>query len=125
MRVYMSDDVIEEHLSARRLAQFGSALLLRYHEAGGVPCHPELSLMQITPISPHHPRMPALVVPPGSRISVETLDAARRPVRAVADGVDTCRVARLEVTLEQSGLSIAFFDKEDFTQRLVAKLLRN
>lgn len=95
------------------------------YSAGGVPCHPELSLMQVTPISPHHPRLPALVVPPGSHISVETVDPERRPVRAVADGVDTCRIAQLHVTLETSSLSLGFLNGADFTQRLVEKLLRH
>jgi len=95
------------------------------YSGGGVPCHPELQLIQVTPISPHHPRLPSVVVPPGSRISVVADDPERRPVRAVADGVEFDRVRQIELTLEPSKLQLAFLEGTDFTRRLVEKLLRH
>lgn len=91
--------------------------------AGGPACHARVRAMLVTPICPHRPRLMPIIVPPGSRIEVWPLDTHRRPVRAVADGVDFRSISHLLVNDAKSDVEIAFFEGYDFTEAMFRKVL--
>lgn len=92
--------------------------------AGGVPCHPLTRAVQVTPIAPHAPRLSPVVLPLSAAITLEAQALDRRPVRAVADGIDIGPVSRLEVRASEDDVQLAFFEGHAFTKTLVEKVLR-
>ncbi len=94
------------------------------YSAGGVPCHPLVRALQVTPIAPHVPRLTPLVLPLTSVVELVALDTERRPVRAVADGVDLGHVSGMRVADANSDVTLAFFQGHDFTRAMVRKILR-
>ncbi len=92
--------------------------------AGGVPCHPLVRAMHVTPISPHVPRLSPFTVPADARIAVEALAVAKRPVRAVADGEEHGPVARVEVARAPREVRLAFLEGHAFTRTFIRKILR-
>jgi NAD kinase len=90
-----------------------------------VPCHPEVRAVQITPIAPHAPRLSPVLLPHGVRVEIEALSTDRRPVRAVADGIDLGPVARLRVAPAEDDVKLAFFDGHTFTRTMLRKVLRS
>lgn len=95
------------------------------YSAGGNPIHPELELLQITPICPHRPRLTPFVLPPTARATVEVMHHGWRPVRAVADGREVADVVRVEVGLAQGiGVRLAYLRHHDFTQEMLSKIVR-
>lgn len=92
--------------------------------AGGVPCHPLVRALHVTPICPHTPRLSPFSLPESTTIELEVLDHARRPARVVADGVDHGPVERLRVCRAEPDVRLAFLDGHDFTATLVRKILR-
>ena len=91
--------------------------------AGGMACHPTLSLLAVTPICPHHPRLSPFALPGGSRARVEVRDSDRRPVRGVTDGRELNDVIAVELQLSESKVQLAYFDDHDFTGHMVRKIL--
>lgn len=91
--------------------------------SGASVCHPTLPVMGVTPICPHSPQLRSMYVPIQSEVVVEVLSPSRRPVRAVADGVDHDNVVRVCVRGGQPFVKFAFFPDHDFTRTLVRKLL--
>ncbi|MEQ1571013.1 MAG: NAD(+)/NADH kinase [Myxococcota bacterium] len=92
------------------------------YSAGGQPFHPLLSMLQVTPICPHQPRLPSLALPPSSVAEVEVLQYGWRPVRAVADGRAVDGVRRVKVSLTPEGVRLVYFDHHDFTVRMLRKI---
>jgi NAD+ kinase len=92
--------------------------------AGGVPCHPALRATLITPICPHAPRLSPVLLPPEATVRVVARHPERRPVRAVADGVDLGPVTAM-TTGPGDTVSIAFLEGHAFTRTLVGKVLRS
>jgi NAD+ kinase len=94
------------------------------YSAGGQPFHPLLSMMQVTPICPHLPRLPSLALPPTAVAEVEVQQFGWRPVRAVVDGraIDGVKVVRVGLTTD--GVRLAYLDHHDFTARLLRKIVR-
>jgi NAD+ kinase len=92
--------------------------------AGGPACHPAVRAMLVTPICPHTPRLHPFALPNGSRVSVSVLSPERRPVRAVVDGREIEDAASVEVSYGTAELSLAFLPGDDFTSRMVRKILR-
>jgi NAD+ kinase len=92
--------------------------------AGGVPCHPALRATLITPICPHAPRLSPVLLPPEATVRVTARHPERRPVRAVADGVDLGPVSAMTAG-PGDAVSIAFLDGHAFTRTLVGKVLRS
>lgn len=95
------------------------------YSAGGVPCHPLLRAVHVTPICPHAPRLSPLSLPEDTRVEVEVLDPLYRPVRVVADGVDLGSVTRIRVLRAERDVRLAFLEGHDFTATLVRKILRS
>jgi len=92
--------------------------------AGGVPCHPLAQVVQLTPICPHLPRLSPIVLPIDAEITVEVLAQERRPVRAVADGVEQGTVRRVEVGPARSDVRLVFLEGHNFTRTMVRKVVR-
>lgn len=92
--------------------------------AGGTAAHPSIGCLFVTPICPHKPRLPPLVLPRSSIAEVEVRDAHRRPVRAVADGRAVDSVQRVSVRYGDAQVRLAYLGEHDFTRRMVEKLMR-
>ena len=94
------------------------------YSAGGVPCHPLVRTVLVTPIAPHVPRLTPMALPTDAVVEVSALDIHRRPVRAVADGVDLGAVVRMRVEDAGDEIRLAFLDAHDFTRSMFRKVLR-
>ena len=92
--------------------------------AGGMACHPELPILTVTPICPHHPRLHPFALPPsvGARVTVQR--GEHRPVRAVVDGRDIPDVAHVDIGYTGASVNIAYLAGHNFTSRMVRKILR-
>jgi NAD+ kinase len=91
--------------------------------AGGPAVHFGLHALQLTPIAPHKPRLPTIVLPEGKRIEISVHHPEKRPVRAVADGRDLELVDHVEIALAPERVRLAFFEGHDPTRALIGKLL--
>lgn len=94
------------------------------YSVGGVPCHPTAGVLQVSPISPHAPRLSPVVLPLDARIEVEALSVDRRPVRVVADGQDLGPVEHVTVAVGDSHVRLAFLGGHNFTETLISKVLQ-
>lgn len=94
------------------------------YSAGGVPCHPLVRTVLVTPIAPHVPRLTPMALPTDALVELDALDIHRRPVRAVADGVDLGPVVRMRVEDAQEEIRLAFVESHDFTRAMFRKVLR-
>jgi len=73
----------------------------------------ESALVALTPISPFRPRRwRGAILPDRTRIKFRVLDAAKRPVSAVADQREVRDVASVEVTVDRSNPLTLMFDPE-------------
>jgi NAD+ kinase len=91
--------------------------------AGGVPCHPMVRGIHVTPICPHAPRMSPLLLPQDSIVEIEVLRHERRPVRAASDGIDQGEVVKMTITSAPAEIRLAFLDGHDFTDTMLRKVL--
>lgn len=91
--------------------------------AGGPACHPTLSLMSVTPICPHRPRLPSFALPPGTRAVVDVLKPDRRPVRCAADGRTITGVAKVEVFYGTEVVRLAYLEGHDLTVQMIRKVV--
>lgn len=91
--------------------------------AGGVPCHPMVRGIHVTPICPHAPRMTPLLLPQTSIVEVEVLRHSYRPVRAAADGIDQGEILQMTITSAPAEIHLAFLDGHHFTETLLRKVL--
>ena len=94
------------------------------YSVGGVPCHPTAGVLQVSPISPHAPRLSPVVLPLRARIEVEALAVGRRPVRVVADGQGLGPVEHVTVAAGGSRVRLAFLGGHNFTETLISKVLQ-
>ncbi|MEN0062042.1 MAG: NAD(+)/NADH kinase [Myxococcota bacterium] len=92
--------------------------------AGGLPAHPALRALQITPICPHQPRLTPFALPPTARASVDVVHHAWRPVRAVTDGRAIDNVVAMQVRLSDRGVHLCYLDDHDFMRQMLTKVLR-
>ena len=93
--------------------------------AGGVPCHPLVPGIHVTPICPHAPRLSPFVLPLTEQVTVESLRHEHRPVRAVADGIDHGPVVRMTVGTAPEPAKIAFLEGRHFTETMIRKVLKS
>ncbi len=93
------------------------------YSAGGVPCHPLVPSLHITPIAPHAPRLSPMVLPLDSVVEIVAHVPERRPVRAVCDGVEQGEVVRMRVARGPHDVRLAFVEGHAFTSTLVRKVL--
>ena len=118
------DEVVERLICDGMLVATSLGSTAYSYSAGGVPCHPKVRSVAVTPISPHRPRLTPLVLPLHAVVELKALDLHRRPVRAVADGVDLGPVERIRVEDAQDEVRLAFLESHDFTRALFRKVLR-
>ncbi len=93
--------------------------------AGGVPCHPLVPGIHVTPICPHAPRLSPFVLPLDEVVDVEILRHEHRPVRAVSDGIDHGPVVRMTVGTAPEPAKIAFLEGRHFTETMIRKVLKS
>ncbi len=92
--------------------------------ASGVPCHPLVRALHVTPICPHTPRLSPFSLPESTQIVIDVLDHDLRPARVVADGVETGTITQIRVARAEPDIRLAFLEGHDFTATLVRKILR-
>jgi len=92
--------------------------------AGGMACHPELPVLTVTPICPHHPRLPPLALPATATATVDVLHATHRPVRAVVDGRAHDPAVHVTVAHQGDAVRLAYLPGHDFTNQMIRKILR-
>jgi len=96
-----------------------------YHfSASGHACHPGVRAIHLTPICTHSPRLAPITLPAEAKIAIECIAFDKRPVRAVADGVEHPSVQRIEIERADVDVRLAFLDGHNFTATLVEKILR-
>ena len=91
--------------------------------AGGMACHPELPILTVTPICPHHPRLHPFALPASASARVEVQSGEHRPVRAVVDGRATEPVQAVEIEYRDRQVRLAYLAGHDFTARMIRKIL--
>jgi NAD+ kinase len=68
-------------------------------------------LMALTPISAFRPRRwPGALLPDRASVSIEVLEAEKRPVAAVADHIEIRRVARVDVSMDHKTSLVLLHD---------------
>ncbi len=92
--------------------------------AGGLPAHPALRALQITPICPHQPRLTPFALPSTARAAVEVVHHEWRPVRAVTDGREVDNVVAMRVGLSDRNVHLCYLDDHDFMRQMLSKVLR-
>jgi len=92
--------------------------------AGGLPAHPALRALQITPICPHQPRLTPFALPPTARAAVDVVHHEWRPVRAVTDGRAIDDVVSMRVRLSERNVHLCYLDDHDFMRQMLTKVLR-
>ncbi len=94
------------------------------YSAGGLPLHPTIEALQVTPICPHVPRLSSFVLPRSAQARVDVHQAQWRPVRVVADGRGLDDVIRVDVGLSDQAVHLCYFDSHDFTRQMLHKIIR-
>ena len=92
--------------------------------AGSIPVHPELSVLQVTPICPHVPRLTPFTLPANATAHVEVHDRRWRPVRAVTDGRGHDNVCTVGVRQSEHKVRLCYLTPHDFTQQLLTKIVQ-
>jgi NAD+ kinase len=93
--------------------------------AGGSVCAPDLAVMSISPICPHHPRIPSFVLGSRHTINLSAQDTEKRPVKAMVDGRAYENVVNVEVGIDRrNSLRLIYFGGHGFERQLTKKLLR-
>ncbi len=91
--------------------------------AGGAACHFGLRCIQLTPIAPHKPRLPSIVLPDDAVIEVGVRYPDLRPVRAVSDGRDHNDISSVRISKTRGRVRLAFLEGHHPTTALVRKLV--
>lgn len=121
--------LVDGHLVAERMVCDGLVVATALGStaysmaAGGPACHPEVRMLELTPLAPHRPRFPSLVLPAHAVIQVEALDTHKRPVRAVSDGRDHPALSSVTIQDAGSDIRLASFEGRHQTAVLIRKLL--
>ena len=92
--------------------------------AGGSPSHPLLSSTHITPICAHTPSLRPFIIPSNGVIEIEVLNPDRRRCQIVGDGFSYGEVHFMTVTTSEHTVSVGFARDNNFTERMVRKILR-
>lgn len=115
--------VVEEMVCDGLLTSTALGSTAYNYSAGGVPCHPMVRGIHVTPICPHAPRMSPLLLPSDSTVEIEARRHERRPVRASVDGIDQGEVVKIVVTSAPAEIQLGFLDRHNFTETMLRKVL--
>jgi len=81
----------------------------------------QAKVLALTPISPFRPRRwSGAILPDDTEVSFTILEAAHRPVSAVADQIEVREVARVEVSLDRERSLTLLFDPEHALDERIA-----
>jgi len=93
--------------------------------AGGPAVFSELPVIVLTPNNIHAPvQLKPIVLPLNSIIVIEILNLYPEEIRAWYDGFDLPFSKAIEITGGSSRLKLSFWEDEDFTRRLVTKIMK-
>lgn len=98
-----------------------------YNFSVGGPILPINSpLLALTPISPFRPRRwRGALLPSSARVSIEVLEAEKRPMSAVADHTEIRNVVRVDISEElEIGLRLLFDPGHELDERILAEQFR-
>lgn len=125
LRLRVDDELVVERLVCDGLIVSTALGSTAYSfSAGGVPCHPRVPALQVTPIAPHGPRLSPTVLPLDVAIDIEALQPERRPVRGIADGIEVGPIVRMTVERTQPDVVLGFLEGHRFTRALIRKVLQ-
>lgn len=93
--------------------------------AGGVPCHPLMRSIHITPICPHTPQLRSFILPTTAVVKIESLTPERRPTKAVSDGKTLGPSQIIEISTAPEEVQLCFLKNHQFTELLIKKILRS
>jgi NAD+ kinase len=125
LRVCIDGEVVVERLVCDGLLTATSLGSTAYsYSAGGVPTHPMVRAVQITPVCPHAPRLSPFILPENALIEVDAIETHRRPVRAVADGLDIGPMVHMRIQVEDE-IKLAFLEGHHYTRTLISKVLKS
>ena len=126
LRLRVDDELVVEQLVCDGLIVSTALGSTAYSfSAGGVPCHPRVPALQVTPIAPHGPRLSPTVLPLDVAIEIEALQPERRPVRAVADGIEVGPIVHMTVQRTSPDVVLGFLEGHRFTRALIRKVLQS
>lgn len=93
--------------------------------AGGPAVYSRLPVVVITPNNVHAPiQLRPIVFPLDSKIVVEILNLYPEEIKAWYDGFDLPFSKTIEITSGESDLKLSFWEDEDFTRRLITKIMK-
>jgi NAD+ kinase len=98
-----------------------------YNFSVGGPILPiNAPLLALTPISPFRPRRwRGALLPSTARVSIEVLEADKRPMSAVADHTEIRNVLKVEISEERGiGLQLLFNPGHELDERILAEQFR-
>lgn len=98
-----------------------------YNYSVGGPILPiNASLLALTPISPFRPRRwRGALLPASAKVTVEVLEAGKRPMSAVADHTEIRNVLKVEIAEERNiGLELLFDPGHELDERILAEQFR-
>lgn len=127
LRILVDDTVRMEELICDGVLVATPAGSTAYNLSAHGPILPiNAALMALTPISPFRPRRwRGALLPNKVRITIEVLEAEKRPVSAVADHYETRGVTRVEIEKARNvDLSMMFDPDHSLDERVLAEQFR-
>jgi NAD+ kinase len=93
--------------------------------AGGPALYPELPNIVLTPVCVHAPiQLRPTVFPLGTKVNISILNLCQSDIKGFYDGSTLPSADEIEITCGEYWQEIAFWEDEDFTSRLVNKMMK-
>lgn len=125
LRVRVEGTVVVEQLACDGLVVATALGSTAYSfSAGGVPSHPKVDAVHVTPICAHTPRLAPFLLPWGSAVELEVMRPESRPVRAFADGQELGPVVRAAIRPAAARIRLAYLAGHDLTATMIDKILK-
>lgn len=125
LRITVDEQVVVERMAGDGLLVATALGSTGYSfSAGGIPHHPEVPTLLMTPVCPHRPKLSPVALPMTAQVQVDVLNADRRPVNAMADGRSVTDVVGMRVGYGEEAVEFAYLEGHDYTRHLVEKILR-
>ena len=83
-------------------------------------------LLALTPISPFRPRTwRGALLPDRAKVTIEALEAEKRPVNAVADHIEFKSIVEVEIVQDRKAKSLIMFDPDHcWDERILSEQFR-